>query len=192
MAKEKKISGKTASNAEKQTRPKQISIRRFLITYLLLMTIFFFVAWFKPIHKIIDVNDFYTKSVVVVTSKILGLVGVACTYRGSIIALPAMSLDVKFGCNGLEAVMIYTIAVAAYPAHWKKKLVAIVAGFLILQTANILRILLLALSGIHLRGLFEFIHIYMAQGVMIALSLGIFFVYLNRLNHAKNAEAEHN
>jgi len=37
---------------------------------------------------------------------------------------------------------------------------------------------LLAYSGIHFRRLFEYIHIYVAQGLMIAISLGIFFIYL--------------
>jgi exosortase/archaeosortase family protein len=181
-----------SGSAGKKEKPKTISTNRFVLIYIVLIIAFFFVTWLKPILKIIDVNNVYTKSVVVLSSKILGLAGVKCTYQGSIIALPALSLDLKFGCNGLEAVMIYAIAVAAYPAHWKKKLMGIAAGFFILQTANILRILLLVYSGIHLKGLFQFIHIYIAQGIMIALSLGIFFVYLDRLNHAKTAEADHN
>jgi exosortase/archaeosortase family protein len=174
-----------SNSAGKKEKPETISIKRFVVTYITLMIAFFFVVWFKPIHDIIDINDVYTKSVV-------GLTGVMCAYQGSVIVLPALSLDVKFGCNGLEAVMIYAITVAAYPAPWKRKLMGIAAGFFILQTANILRIVLLALSGVYMKGLFDFIHIYIAQGMMIALSLGIFFVYLNRLNHAKNAEADHN
>jgi exosortase H (IPTLxxWG-CTERM-specific) len=188
MAQGRKRNTKSDS-AGKKEKPKTISIKRFVITYIALMLAFFFVAWFKPIHNIIDVNDVYTKSVVVLSSKILRLTGVSCTYQGSIIALPALSLDVKFGCNGLEAVMIYAIAVVAYPAHWKKKLVGIAAGFLVLQAANILRILLLAYSGIHLKGLFQFIHVYIAQGIMIALALAVFFLYLN---YAKKVETAHN
>lgn len=174
----------------KQKEAQGVNIRRFIVTYIALMLGFFFIAWFKPIHKIIDVNDVYTRSVVFVTSKILGSAGLPCTYHGSIISLPALSLDVRFGCNGLEAVMIYAIAVAAYPAGWKKKFMGIAVGFFVLQAANILRIILLVYSGIYLKGLFEFIHVYIAQGIMIALALGIFFVYLNRLNHEKNAEAD--
>lgn len=166
-----------------------MSIRRFLITYSILMLVFFFLVWFKPILQIIDLDGVYTKSVVIASSKTLNMLGLPCSYRGSIIALPPLSFDVKFGCNGLEAVMIYSFAVAAYPAHWKKKLVGIAAGFFILQAANILRILLLVYSGIYLKNLFGFIHIYIAQGIMVALALGIFFIYLN---NAKNAETAHN
>jgi exosortase H (IPTLxxWG-CTERM-specific) len=187
--KDRKLKGE---RPEKAKGSDGIDIRRFVVTYIALMLGFFFIAWFKPIHNVIDVNDVYTKTVVAISSAFLGRMGVPCTYQGSVIVLPALSLDVKFGCNGLEAVMIYAIAVAAYPAQWKKKFIGIAAGFLVLQTANILRILLLALSGVHMRSLFDFIHIYIAQGMMIALALATFFVYLNRLNHAKNAEKDHN
>jgi exosortase/archaeosortase family protein len=186
-----------ASERDRKTKKKGkgsdgTSIGRFLITYLVLIIAFFVFSWFKPILKIIDVNGFYTQLVVIVASKILCLLYDPCISRGSIITLPTLSLDVGVACSGLEAVMIYSVAVLAYPACWKKKIIGITAGFFILQTANILRIVLLFYIGIHLKGLFEFIHIYIAQGVMIALSLGIFFVYLNHLNHAKNPETDHN
>jgi exosortase H (IPTLxxWG-CTERM-specific) len=181
---------KTKSNQDRKEKAAAgISIRRFLITYLMLIVAFFFFAWFKPIHKIIDVNDVYTQSVVVATSKVLALLGISSASQGSIITLPGLSLDVKFGCNGLEAVMIYSIAVLAYPAHWKKKIVGIAAGFLLLQAANILRIVLLVYSGIHLKNLFEYIHIYIAQGIMIVLSLILFFIYLD---HATSSKTAHN
>lgn len=181
---------KIIDNQERKEKPSAgISIRRFLITYLVLMTAFFFIAWFKPIHRIIDVNGLYTQSVVAATSKTLALLGITSSFQGSIIALPSLSLDVKFGCNGLEAVMIYSIAVLAYPAHWKKKIAGIMAGFLLLQTANILRIVLLVYSGIHLKSLFEYIHIYVAQGIMIVLSLILFFIYLSR---ATSSATTHN
>ena len=181
---------KIKSNQDrKEKAAAAISIRRFLITYLMLMIVFFFLAWFKPIHKIIDVNERYTQSVVVATSKVLALLGIPSTFQGSIIALPGLSLDVKFGCNGLEAVMIYSIAVLAYPAHWKKKVLGIVAGLFLLQAANILRIALLVYSGLHLKNFFEYIHIYIAQGIMIVLALILFFIYLD---HATSPTTAHN
>lgn len=166
-----------------------ISIKRFAITYLVLMGIFFFIIGFTPLQKIIDLNGLYTKGVVVVTSTVLKIMSIPSTYQGSIIQLPSISLDVKFGCNGLEAVMIYSVAVIAFPAAWKKKILGIVAGLIIIQVINILRIASLAYSGIHFRRLFEYIHIYVAQGLMIAISLGVFFIYLHYAESKKTATA---
>jgi exosortase H (IPTLxxWG-CTERM-specific) len=169
---------------DNQVNSKQdLSISRFVITYLVLMGIFFLLLWVRPIQNFIDVNGFYTRYVVLASTKILGIIGMPCTQQGSIIALPSLALDVKFGCNGLEAVMIYSVAILAYPADWKKKLLGIAAGFVSLQIVNLLRIVFLAYAGLHFKSIFEYIHIYVAQGIMIVISLGIFFIYLN---YAKN------
>lgn len=154
-------------------------IKRFAITYCILMGAFFFLIGFTPFQKIIDINGLYTQGVVATTAKFLNLLAVPCTYQGSIIQLPSISLDVKFGCNGLEAVMIYSVAVLAFPAVWRKKFIGIVAGFLSIQMVNIVRIAGLGYAGVHFPRLFEFLHIYVAQGMMIAIALGVFFLYLN-------------
>jgi exosortase H (IPTLxxWG-CTERM-specific) len=116
---------------------------------------------------------------VATTARLLGIMGIPCTHAGSIIQLPSIALDIKFGCNGLEAVMIYSVAVLAFPASWTKKLIGMTAGFVVIQAVNIVRIAGLGYSGIHFPGMFEYIHIYVAQGMMIAVALGVFFIYLN-------------
>ncbi len=75
--------------------------------------------------------------------------------------------------------MIYSVEVIAFPASWKKRFLGILYGFLILQVANVLRIAALAYAGAHFMSLFEYAHIYVAQGLMVALALGIFFSYLH-------------
>jgi exosortase H (IPTLxxWG-CTERM-specific) len=165
----------------------RLSIRRFALTYLILMGAFFLLIGLKPIQDIIDLNGLYSKGVVILTSGILETLCISSNYQGSVIKLPSIALDVRFGCNGLEAVMIYAVAVMAFPAPWKNKLMGIVGGFVAIQVINILRIASLAFSAIHFKSLFEYIHIYVAQGLMIAVSLGIFFIYLN---YAKSSQQD--
>jgi exosortase H (IPTLxxWG-CTERM-specific) len=164
-----------------------ISVWRFAVTYLALMGSFFLLIGLKPVQNVIDLNGLYTKGVVILTSKILEVLTIPSTYQGSVIKLPSIALDVRFGCNGLEAVMIYSVAVIAFPASWKDKLMGILGGFLVIQVINILRISLLAYSAIHFKDLFEYIHIYIAQGMMIAVSLGVFFIYLNYAKTSQKA-----
>lgn len=168
---------------------RDISIKRFALIYLLLMGAFFFMIGFTPFQKIIDINGGYTKGIVLVTSKVLDTLSIPSTYHGSIIKLPAITLDVKFGCNGLEAVMIYAVAVIAFPATWKRKLIGIFGGFIIIQVLNILRIAGLAYSGVHFHELFEVMHIYVAQGIMIAVALGIFLLYLHYVGKPEKTTA---
>jgi exosortase H (IPTLxxWG-CTERM-specific) len=155
-----------------------ISLKRFGITYISLMGFFFVLIAFQPIRNIVDLNRFYTKGVVTITAGIMKLLGIACTCHGAVITLPGMSMDVRFGCNGLEAVMIYAVAVIAFPASWEKRLIGIVGGFVLIQIVNVIRIVALAYSGIHFRKLFEYIHIYVAQGMMIAVALGIYLLWI--------------
>ncbi len=179
----KKTGSKKTGFPEKKERVagrgSTVSIRRFALIYVGLMGAFFALISFRPVQNIIDLNGIYTTGVVIVTSKILGAVGIPCSCRGSVISLPSIALDVKFGCNGLEAVMIYSVAVIAFPSSWRNRLFGIFAGFAVIQTVNILRIAGLAYSGIHFRRIFDYIHIYVAQGMMIAVSLGVFFFYLH-------------
>lgn len=175
-----------SKSKESKNSKATVSLRRFGLIYITLMGAFLLLIGLKPIQDFIDLNGLYTQGVVFVTSKLLNLTGIPCAYDGSIIRLPAISLDVKFGCNGLEAVMIYAIAVIAFPAGWKTRLAGIAVGLVIIQAINIIRITLLAYSAIHFKSLFEYIHIYVAQGLMIAVSLGIFFIYLTYAQDRRN------
>jgi len=157
---------------------KTLSIKRFAITYLVLMTLFFLLIALEPIQNVIDLNGLYTKAIIFITAKILEIMGILCTCQGSVITISGISLDVKFGCNGLEAVMIYTVGIISFPATWEKKLLGIVAGFIVIQIINIIRIVALAYSCIYFKTLFEYIHIYIAQGMMIAVALGIYLLWI--------------
>lgn len=187
MKKDKRNQHKTDLDALKPP----ISIKRFAIIYVTLMGAFFGLISFTPFQRVIDLNGIYSHFIAVITSKILNISGMASSYQGTLIFLPTVTLDVVFGCNGLDAAMIYAIAVIAYPSAWKKKLIGIAAGSAVLQVINIIRIVFLAFlanSGAHLRSYFEYVHIYVAQGFMIAISLGIFFLYLH---YAKTVHAAH-
>jgi exosortase H (IPTLxxWG-CTERM-specific) len=183
--------GKGSSSQQQEDAKPPISIKRFAVTYIVLMGTFFALISFTPLQKIIDLNGLYSRMIVIITSAVLSVLGMPVTHSGTLIHLPTVTLDVVFGCNGLDAAMIFAIAVIAYPAPWKKKLIGIAGGFAVLQVINIIRIVILAYlanSGVHLTQYFEYIHLYVAQGMMIAISLGIFFLYLN---YAKTSQAAH-
>lgn len=177
---------------EKTSEKKKgnISVLRFVLTYVILMGVFFVLISLQSFQEIIDINGGYSNAIVVLTAKILGLLGIAADYRGSIINLPSISLNVEFGCNGLEAVLIYCVAVLTFPASWKNRLIGIFAGFVVIQILNLIRIVGLAYAGVYHRELFDMIHIYVAQGVMIAVALGTFVLYLNYLSHESRKQEQ--
>ncbi len=171
------------NNSTAQKKSESLSIIRFIVTYVVLMGAFFLLIGLKPVQDILDINGAYSSAIVFLTATILEIFGITSTYSGSLINLPSISLDIAFGCNGLEAVMIYTVAILTFPATWKNRLIGFTAGFLVIQVLNLIRIVALAYAGVYHRELFDLIHIYVAQGVMIAVALGTFVLYLSYLSH---------
>jgi exosortase H (IPTLxxWG-CTERM-specific) len=176
------------SSSNGKGRRSLVSILRFIITYVLLMGAFFLLIGLKPIQNIVDINGGYSNAIVYITAKILTLIGISTTYHGSLLHLPTISLDVEFGCNGLEAVMIYAVAVLTFPASWRNRIIGIIAGFLVIQVLNLIRIVALAYAGVYHKDLFDLIHLYVAQGVMIAVALVTFVLYLTYLTHGKGKQ----
>jgi exosortase H (IPTLxxWG-CTERM-specific) len=164
----------------KETASKQnMSIKRFAITYVVLMSLFFLLIALKPIQNILDLNGLYTQAILFITAEVLKIMGLSSTIHGTVINVAGTGLDVKFGCNGLEAVMIYTVGIISFPATWRKRLLGIAWGFLVIQVVNILRIVALAYSYIYFKTLFDYIHVYVAQGIMIAIALGVYLLWIN-------------
>jgi len=104
------------------------------------------------------------------------------------ITLHNIVLNVEFGCNGLEAVMIYAVAVLTFPASWRQKLIGILFGFLIIQVLNLIRVIGLAYAGVYHREFFDIIHLYVAQGIMIAVALLAFIIYLTYIGNERRTE----
>ncbi|MCP4692811.1 MAG: exosortase H [Desulfobacterales bacterium] len=158
---------------------KNILIVKFIITYIVLMGLFLLMIGLESIKSVLDVNGLYTNMIVYFSALALDPFGIVEGVSGSLIRLKGLALDVRFGCNGLEAFLIFTVAILSFPAGARQKIMGVVVGFLILQVLNVLRIAGLGLSGIYLKEYFHYIHIYVAQGMMIAAALVLFLIWLN-------------
>ncbi len=167
-------------NTPEKKKTKNFSGMRFLITYLLLMGGLALALSLEAVKKIIDINGLYTRFIVKATALVLEPLGLVKGIQGSVIHLRGISLDVKFGCNGLEAFLIYMVAILAFPAPWKTRVMGIAWGFVIIQLFNILRIAALGYCGVHFAHFFHVFHIYIAQGIMIAVAFVLFLFWLDR------------
>ncbi|MBF0488595.1 MAG: archaeosortase/exosortase family protein [Nitrospirae bacterium] len=164
------------------------SVRRLVFTYILILLIAYSVVNIKIINKM-NPSELLTKVLVVQATRLLNILNQNSTFTDSIITIqprvnksnsnPSFSMSVKFGCNGIEAMLIYASAVAAFPASWERKLLGISAGIVLIHIGNILRLTILGFVGVYYPKLFEYFHIYVLQGMMIAFALVIFFTYLH-------------
>lgn len=161
--------------------PKNKSIvGKFIFTYVVLMGLFLLLIGLEPIKNVLDIDGAYSGMIVRLTAFVLSPFEIVRSVYGSVIQVKqGVALDVKFGCNGLEAVLIYAIAIVSFPAAKWHKIQGVIIGFIGLQMINILRIASLVVCSVYYKQFFHYMHIYVAQGIMIAVALLFFLVWLN-------------
>lgn len=117
----------------------------------------FYAVWFSNYFsehmnpRIAGFNAFFA-------SKILNLFGQVTTNNGGIIYSSAYSISVAKGCDGIEAIAIFSSALLAFPLVWRKKIQGIVIGILLLVALNLVRIVSLFFIGKYYPSVFETFH----------------------------------
>lgn len=91
------------------------------------------------------------------------------------------AVSIEPGCNGVEAIIVLSSAVIAFPAQIKHKLYAITAGFIAIQTFNLIRIISLFYIGQWDLSIFEWAHLYVWPVVIMLDVLIIFLIWLRLL-----------
>ncbi len=170
---------------ENSAAGKNASALGFIIKYMVVTGFSLILVRFLAGQERLDIMGVWSRVVTCLTTWILYPFGILKQVHGSTVVLDGASLRVDFGCNGLEAVVIYAAAVICYPARLKTKALGIAVGFLVLQFANVLRIAAIALGGayfkeyFHIEEYFHVAHYYVGQGLMIVLALVTLSVWLH-------------
>lgn len=152
---------------------------RFTILYLFYTLVLFVLFSYQ---SVVDIQTPYTAFLNPVASFLMNTFGIHATSSGVHIVLPTATFAVLFGCNGLEALLIYIAAVLAFRGSWKIKGPWILAGTLILIAINLIRLVLLAYVVEYHREYFDFMHDHITQDVMIFLAMVVFFLFVRRMN----------
>ena len=70
---------------------------------------------------------------------------------GTVINSPHFALDVRNGCNGVEAMMVLAAAMLAFPATLRSRLAGLLVGSVAIQILNLVRVSSLVWLGEHHR-----------------------------------------
>jgi exosortase H (IPTLxxWG-CTERM-specific) len=146
----------------------------FLAVFAALMGLFYAFAMLTPLYErhlphYLDLNAR-------LSGYVLKFLGQDITVTGSSISTPVFSITVKRGCDAIDATALFVCAVLAFPAPFRKKIVGVVAGTLLLVIINLIRIITLFLAGIYFPAAFELMHIDVWQGLFILLAI-VFWVF---------------
>ena len=103
-------------------------MKKFIALYVLYMVIAFILVDYEPVRELLKLDEYYTGTVTWLSAELIRAIGIDVMVNGAFLQLKSAIMEVKFGCNGLEAILLYVAAVLAFPASWKERIIGIVAG----------------------------------------------------------------
>ena len=124
---------------ETPRKPGLLFVARFLAA----LIVFYVVGALGPVNDHVVVP--FTELVVSATAFLLRSVHQPIDVVGTVIRSPRFALDVRNGCNGVEAVMVLAAAMLAFPATFRSRLAGLLAGSVAIQILNLVRV---SLSGL--------------------------------------------
>ena len=96
---------------------------------------------------------------------------------GTVMRSSQFALDVRNGCNGVEAVILLAAAIFAFPATLRSRLIGISAASIAIQLLNLVRLSSLFWLGEHYRRIFDFFHVAVWQSLVILAAISIFLLW---------------
>ncbi|MFN8640402.1 MAG: archaeosortase/exosortase family protein [Candidatus Binatia bacterium] len=157
---------------------------RVIGTFLLLITVFFFVLTYDPILKVVDIgaglaqlSAFLSYGVL----KVIGFFGGFPVHKmHTIMGSGSFEVDVAPACSGAVPTSIYMAAVFAYPSSWRSRLLGAALGIVTIQIVNIIRVSALFLIGLFFHEIFHDTHVYVAQALVVCVAVALWLYWVTR------------
>jgi exosortase H (IPTLxxWG-CTERM-specific) len=110
----------------------------------------------------------------------LNALGQHVRLNGTVIQGPHFAVNIRNGCNGVEAMLIFVAAVLAFPAPWRSRLLGLALGIAVLQVVNLVRVVALFLTGVYWPRLFDASHTVIWQSVVILCGVLLWIFWASR------------
>jgi exosortase H (IPTLxxWG-CTERM-specific) len=152
---------------------------RFLIVFAVLLISFYAlitISWVDA-HVVLP----FTNGLAHVSGAALNLIGERVHVDGTVIAGSKFAVDIRGGCNGLEAVVFVCAAMLAFHAPIRKRLIGAAAAAVILEALNVVRIASLYLLGVYHRDIFETFHLAVWQTLMFGAAVLLFLIWTSKV-----------
>lgn len=160
---------------------------RFLVRFSLLIIAFYTAVLLKPVDRTVVVP--YTKAITATAAGVLNLLGEHVRRAGTLISGRLFVVDIKNGCNGIEAMVFIIAAMIAFDAPIRERLIGIGVGAVAIQLLNLIRIVTLYWIGAHRREWFETFHLAIWQTVIFISAIVVFLWWTSRVQQSDAADA---
>ena len=152
----------------KPLKPRIVFVAKFVAGLL----VFYAVVAYPPVNDYVIVP--FTGVIVRTTAFLLRSAHEPVTVAGTVIRSSRFALDVRNGCNGVEAMMVLAAAMLAFPATLRSRLAGLLAGSVAIQILNLVRVVSLVWLGEHHREVFDFVHVGVWQSIVILAAVSMF------------------
>jgi exosortase H (IPTLxxWG-CTERM-specific) len=151
---------------------------RFFVVFTLLVIALFTAQLTPPVQQVFVIP--FTAAIAWISATLMQTLDDQVLAQGKLIwdAASGFAVSIEAGCNGIEAGIILTAAILAFPATWAEKLLGLAAGILTIQVLNLLRIITLFYLGQWHQTWFEWAHLYLWQALIMLDVLAVFLLWL--------------
>lgn len=157
---------------------------RVIGTFLLLITVFFFILTYDPILKYVDIGAGLAQLSAFLSFGVLKVVGFFGGFpvhkMHTIMGSGSFEVDVAPACSGAVPTSIYMAAVFAYPSTWRSRLLGAALGIVTIQIVNIVRVSALFLIGLFFHEIFHDTHVYVAQALVVCVAVALWLFWATR------------
>jgi len=130
-----------------------------------------------------------SRAVAELTRLPLALLGDSAT-SGHELSFDGFRAVVVDACNGVLPTLIYCAAVLAFPSRWREKAIGFAIGIPAIALINVARVASLMVLGAHWPALFERVHIFVWQTLVIALAMAVWIYWVEAWVEPDGAAAE--
>jgi exosortase H (IPTLxxWG-CTERM-specific) len=172
---------KDKSKKGKPTREKESLSTKFSLKKIpwALLKIYIFFGLAIVVFFVLLTNSFFaqkviepfTRFVAFCSSQILNVFGSWTSVSGTNLSSKDFGINIVYGCNGAFATAILLSGIIAYPSRMKEKLMGILIGIPAIFAINQVRVISLFLLGRKYPGVFEEVHVYVWQPIIIIFAI---------------------
>jgi len=125
-------------------------------------------------------HDRLTRLISNLSAWVLALFGRA-TALGHYVGFNDFGASIEGACDGVQPTYIYICAVLAFPSTWRDKKWGILIGVPAIFLINLVRVVTMMMIGAYWPHLFERVHLYGWQALVIVFTMAVWIVWAEGL-----------
>ena len=159
------------------------SLTRLYLAFGAVLALFLIALSTQTVHDTVVAP--FTGFVATMSALVMNLFGASASVNENILSTAQYSIDVVDGCNGVYATAILISAVIAYPSGLWQKAWGIALGSAAILALNLCRVISLFYLGQHFPSVFEEVHVYVWQPVIIIWAVIIWWYWRSRIEDGR-------